>query len=263
MKNKPLTTFEIYPAIDLRQGQVVRLRTGDPSQQTTYPLFPEEAARRWCEQGAVWLHVVNLDGAFSEASHANHEATARIVTTAARYGARVQFGGGLRSQEALEAAFDLGVTRVILGTVLVEQPSLLREGLRRWGGEQIVAGIDARKGIVQVRGWAEGGGVGALALAQELAEQGLRWIIYTDISRDGTGYGANLVETAALAQQSGLQVIASGGFDRLEEVTEARTLGLAGVILGRALYEEHILLQDALEIAKGEENAGKTNYPLP
>ncbi|MCC7187085.1 MAG: 1-(5-phosphoribosyl)-5-[(5-phosphoribosylamino)methylideneamino] imidazole-4-carboxamide isomerase [Acidobacteria bacterium] len=264
MENKPSssTLFEIYPAIDLRQGQVVRLRTGDPGQQTTYPLSSEEAAQRWCEQGAAWLHVVNLDGAFGEAGRANHEAIARIVTAASQYGAQVQLGGGLRSLEALQAVFDLGAARAILGTALVEQPTLLQESLRRWGSERIVAGIDARDGVVQVRGWATGGGVGARALAQQMAEQGLRWMIYTDISRDGTGQGANLAETAALAQQSGLQVIASGGFDRLEEVAEARNLGLAGVILGRALYEEHILLRAALELTKGEGNVGKTSYSL-
>lgn len=250
------TPFEIYPAIDLRQGMVVRLRTGDPGQQTTYPLTPEQAARRWCEQGTRWLHVVNLDGALGESALASQKAAGQIAAVAAEYGVRVQFGGGVRSLAAVEAALNAGIARVVLGTALIEQPELLPLAFDRWGSERIAAGVDARHGVVQVQGWVADGGVSALALAQKLAGQGLRWMVYTDISRDGTGQGANLAGTVELARQSGLQVIASGGFDRLEEIVEARSLGLAGVILGRSLYEGRILLQPALELANGGENAG-------
>jgi phosphoribosylformimino-5-aminoimidazole carboxamide ribotide isomerase len=248
--------FEIYPAIDLRGGQVVRLRTGDPAQQTIYSISPEQAAQEWCSQGAKWLHVVNLDGAFGEASQTNWQAAEIIMATARAYGVKVQFGGGIRSLEALAKAFEMGADRVVLGTVLVENPELLPLAIARWGNERIAAGVDARSGVVQVRGWLKGAGVDATDLAQKLVQQDLIWMVYTDISRDGTGQGANLVETAALAQRSGLRVIASGGFDRPDEVAQAKALGLAGVILGRALYEGKIELRSVLELVIGGENAG-------
>lgn len=258
----PIVPFEVYPAIDLRQGRVVRLRTGDPDQQTTYALTPEQAARRWCEQGARWLHVVNLDGAFGEPASASQQAVRQIAATTAGYGAKVQFGGGVRSLAVVEAVLNAGVARVVLGTVLIEQPELLPLALARWGIERIAAGVDACQGMVKVRGWGTDGGVSALKLAQKLTAQGLRWMIYTDIGRDGTGQGADLAGTVELSRQSGLQVIASGGFNRLEEVAAARSAGLAGVILGRSLYEGRIQLDEALAFTDGGKNVGKTNHSL-
>lgn len=255
-------SFEVYPAIDLRGGQVVRLRTGDPSQQTTYPIPPEQAAREWCAQGARWLHVVNLDGAFGEAGQANRRAVERIIAAAGEHGAGVQYGGGIRSLEALEEIFGLGAGRAVLGTVLVEKPELLPLAIERWGSERIAAGLDARHGVVQVRGWMKSADIDAAQLAERLAQQGLTRIIYTDIGRDGTGQGANLVETAALAQRSSLRVIASGGFDHPEEVARAKSLGLTGVILGRALYEGKMDLRGVLELVGGGKNAGETYHPL-
>lgn len=252
----PKNVFELYPAIDLRGGQVVRLRTGDPGQQTVYNNDPADAAKRWLSSGAGWLHVVNLDGAFGEADNANQAALEAVVRTAQTLGAQVQFGGGLRSLAALKTVFELGVSRAILGTVLVEQPDLLPAALQIWGADKIAAGIDARDGEVRVRGWQEGSAVNAKELAVKLAGQGLCWIIFTDISRDGTGFGANLNETAELAQESGLQVIASGGFSQLPEVLSAKQLGLSGAILGRSLYEGKIDLKEAVQALKGSGYAG-------
>lgn len=247
--------FELYPAIDLRRGQVVRLRKGDPDRQTTYTLSPAQAAQRWLAQGARWLHVVNLDGAFGESGAANSRALTEILAVAQEAGAQVQFGGGVRSMETVEAVLEAGVSRVVLGTVLVEQKGLFGQAVERWGPERLAAGVDARRGVVQVRGWAVGSGIKALELAGRLAQEGARWLVYTDIARDGTGAGANLAETAALANECGLQVIASGGFDRLEEITTAKKLGLAGAILGRALYEERLNLAEIFKVIRGEKNA--------
>jgi len=232
-----MSTFQIYPALDLRRGQVVRLQEGDPTRQTDYDADPVAAARRWLSAGARWLHVVNLDGAFGEAGAANHSALGAILRVAAEFGASVQFGGGLRTAEALEAALSLGVTRVVIGTALVEQPELLGLALRRWGPEKIAAGLDARDGQIQVRGWQQGTALPALNLAQQLAAQGLRWLIFTDIARDGLQTGLNLSATTALAQASGLNVIASGGVGGWDDVRAACKAGLPGVIVGKALYE--------------------------
>jgi phosphoribosylformimino-5-aminoimidazole carboxamide ribotide isomerase len=235
METQP--TFTVFPAIDLRGGQVVRLKEGDPSRQTSYSADPAGTARRWIAAGARWLHVVNLDGAFGESSRANQAALASILAAAGPAGVSVQFGGGLRSLEAIQTALDLGVTRAVLGTIIVEQPEVLAQALRRWGSPRIAAGLDARDGLVQVRGWQSATPLQAVDLACSLQLGGLGWLIFTDIARDGLQTGLNLLATTRLAQASGLNVIASGGVSRLEDVRQAKEAELAGVIVGRALYE--------------------------
>jgi phosphoribosylformimino-5-aminoimidazole carboxamide ribotide isomerase len=230
-------TFTVYPAIDLRQGQVVRLKQGDPSRQTVYGREPAATARRWLEAGARWLHVVNLDGAFGERDAANQSALAAILQTAQSYDAYVQFGGGLRSMQSLEQILELGVERAILGTVAAEKPDLLKQALQRFGGEHIAAGIDARNGKVQIRGWAQAAQISALDLARRMAVLGVSWVIFTDVSRDGVGRGLNIPATQTMAKIPGLRLIASGGVDGPEDVRTAKQAGFAGVIVGRALYE--------------------------
>jgi phosphoribosylformimino-5-aminoimidazole carboxamide ribotide isomerase len=232
--------FTIFPAIDLRAGQVVRLKEGDPNREKRYSTDPSGTALRWMEAGAGWLHVVNLDGAFGEASSANYQALQAILVEARRNGVRVQFGGGLRSLESIRGALEAGADRVVLGTLIVEQPEVLAKALDLWGSERIAAGIDARDGRVQVRGWQHETPLLALDLARSLREQGLRWLIFTDIARDGLQTGLNLAATTALARESGLLVVASGGVSRIEEIRQAKDAGLAGVIVGRALYEGSI-----------------------
>ena len=205
-------------------------------------------ARRWLEAGARWLHVVNLDGAFGENEMANREALRAILRTAAEFPANIQFGGGIRSLDAVEEALDLGVRRVILGTVAAEQPEIVGKTIQTFGPEQIAAGIDARDGLVRVRGWKEGSGLPAADLALQLKETGVRTIIFTDIRRDGLGSGLNIDATRALAEAAGLDVIASGGVHTIEDVTAARKAGLAGTIIGRALYEGTIDLGIALKV---------------
>lgn len=241
-------SFTVYPAIDLRAGKVVRLKEGDPERMTAYSDDPEQTARRWLEAGAHWLHVVNLDGAFGENETANREALRAILRTAAEFPANVQFGGGIRSLEAMEEALDLGVRRVILGTIAAEQPEIVGQAIQTFGSEQIAAGLDARDGLIHVRGWKEDRGLPVVDLALQLKKTGVRTIIFTDIRRDGLGSGLNIDATRALAEATSLDVIGSGGVHTIEDVTAAREAGLAGTIIGRALYEGTIDLGKALEI---------------
>lgn len=236
-------SFTIYPAIDLRGGKVVRLKEGDPTRLTAYSDDPVETARRWLDSGATWLHVVNLDGAFGETDSANLAALENI----SQLGAHVQFGGGLRSLAAIERAIGLSVSRVVLGTVAIEEPDLVADAVNRFGVEKVAVGIDMREGIVRVRGWKKSSGIKAKDLALHMRTLGLRTVIFTDVSRDGLGSGLNILSTRQLAQTSGLEVIASGGVHSLDDVIAARDAKLAGVIIGRALYEGTIDLKEALE----------------
>lgn len=236
--------FTILPAIDLRQGQVVRLKMGDPSRQTVYSNDPAQTARRWLSAGARWLHVINLDGAFNEVDSKNQNALTQIIEAAEEFGASVQFGGGLRSSAAIDRALNLGVTRVVLGTIVIEQRAVLESALQRWGAERVAAGLDAREGLVQVRGWKEGSKIKAIDLTIQLQANGLRWMVYTDIAQDGMGSGINLEQTLELYRACPLQIIASGGANSLDDIQRVRQAGLAGVIVGQALYSGSIQAED-------------------
>ena len=242
-----MSTFTIYPAIDLRAGQVVRLKEGDPNQQTQYSDDPGDTARRWLEAGAKWLHVVNLDGAFGETDSANQTALRAILDIANMFEARVQFGGGLRSLDMVRQTLKLGVSRVVLGTVAIERPELVAAALKEFGSEKIAIGIDARDGLVRVHGWQSNSGMRATELALQMHATGVRTVIFTDISRDGLGSGLNISSTRELADIAGLEVIASGGVHTLNDVIAAREANLTGVIIGRALYEGTIDLRVALD----------------
>jgi phosphoribosylformimino-5-aminoimidazole carboxamide ribotide isomerase len=236
----PEQNFIIFPAIDLRGGQVVRLKEGDPNRQTHYSTDPGGTARRWIEAGAGWLHVVNLDGAFGQSGGANDLALRAILSEANRVNVQVQFGGGMRSIAAIQTALELGVSRAILGTLAVEQPQVLNEALARWGAERIGVSLDARDGRVQTRGWQSDTPLLAVDAARELHKAGLSWLVFTDIARDGLQTGLNLQATVEMARSSQLKVIASGGVSQLEDVRAAQKAGLAGAIVGRALYEGSI-----------------------
>ncbi len=240
--------LDIYPAIDLRKGQVVRLQLGDPQRQTTFSPDPLAVAQQWIASGARWLHVVNLDGAFDEAGLANWQVLPQLTAL----GIPVQFGGGLRSLKDIARAVNLGVSRVILGTLAIEEPDIVADALRIFGVERIAVGIDARDGQVKTRGWQSDTSSSPVNLGLQMGALGVRTVIYTDISRDGILTGVNIQATRELARGTGLNVIASGGVASLEDVY--RTLdgtedGVTGLIIGRALYDGEIDLAEALTAA--------------
>ncbi len=239
-------SFTIYPAIDLRNGRVVRLQFGDPNKQTIFSDDPAAMGRQWIAAGAEWLHVVNLDGAFDETGAANWAALAQLT----QLGANVQFGGGIRALPDVERALNAGAVRVILGTVAIENPALVTEAIRQFGADKVVVGIDARDGRVKTRGWLHETAVSPTQLGQQMRALGVQTIIYTDISRDGVLTGVNAQATADLAQATGLQVIASGGVAALDDITRCAALadqGVVGVITGRAIYDGRLDLHSALQ----------------
>jgi phosphoribosylformimino-5-aminoimidazole carboxamide ribotide isomerase len=224
----------IYPAIDLRHGKVVRLKYGDPEQQTTYSDDPLATARRWAEAGAHWVHVVNLDGAFGD--QAGAAVNRSLLQSLAAVGPRIQFGGGLRSLADIEAALARGAARVVIGTLAIEQPEVLREAVGRFGSDRVVVGLDTRQGRVKTRGWQSDGGTDAITLGRQIRSAGVNLVVHTDIGRDGDLSGVNREASIDLARETGLQVIASGGVNSIEDVLRLNIAGIEGVIIGRALY---------------------------
>jgi len=239
-------SFTVYPAIDLRGGKVVRLKEGDPTRMTTYSDDPVETAQRWLHAGAQWLHVVNLDGAFGESDHANRVALESIL----KLGARVQFGGGMRSLDAIDTVLSLGVSRVVLGTLAIENPDVVADAIRKFGTARIAVGIDARDGLVRVSGWKDDSRIKATDLALHMRTLGLATVIFTDIRRDGLGSGLNISATRDLADVSGLAVIASGGVHTVDDVIAAKEAGLAGCIIGRALYDGTVDLKEVISVVE-------------
>jgi phosphoribosylformimino-5-aminoimidazole carboxamide ribotide isomerase len=237
----------ILPAIDLRGGQCVRLRQGDYGQETVFGDDPAAMARRWVDQGAAYLHLVDLDGA-REGRPVNGDSVRRIVEAA---GVPCQLGGGLRSAEHVAEALRWGVARVILGTRALKDPAGCEELCRRFP-QQVALGIDARQGRVATQGWLEESETTALELARRCAGWPLAALIYTDISRDGMLAGPNVEATAELARAVSVPVIASGGVTTLDDVRRLAGRGLAGCIIGRALYEGRLDLAAAIRLV-GEE----------
>jgi len=236
----------VYPAVDLRNGHVVRLREGDPNQQTIFSDDPITTAQRWIDQGAEWLHVVNLDGAFGDDSP-----NLQIAFDLCKLGVPVQFGGGIRSLDHVKQALEGGISRVVLGTAAVQQPELVFEALERWGAEAICVSLDARSGRIATHGWQVTSELTPIELGQTMARGGLRHVLFTDVSRDGKLQGINLDATIQLAQQTGLQVIASGGVSHLHEIRALGASGaVAGVIVGMALYTGVFTLAEALSAAQ-------------
>ena len=235
-------TFELIPAVDLKGGKCVRLQEGDLSRSIQYSDDPLAMALHWQELGAARLHLVDLDGAFS--GSAQHLEVARSIFRNLKI--PVQFGGGLRTLEHIERVLASGADRAILGTVAVEKPETVAEAVRRHG-DRIVIGIDARDGLVALRGWVDCSEISAVELARRAKLLGVGRVIYTDVSRDGMLGGVNFEATARLASETGIRVIASGGVASEKDVLalwEHRACGVEGVILGRSLYEKRIDLRD-------------------
>lgn len=240
--------IEIIPAIDLLGGKCVRLSQGDYDRVAVYGDDPGAVAAAFVAAGAPRVHVVDLDGARAGRPH-NRDAVRAIVTAAKDV--PIELGGGMRSLDAIEEALALGVERAILGTAALRDPALVREAARRHPG-RIAVGIDARAGRVAVEGWLETSDVVALDVARYFEDAGVAALVYTEIARDGMGTGPDLDATAALAAAVSIPVIASGGVGSEEHVRRAAaTPGIAGLIIGKALYEGTLKLDRALAIAKG------------
>jgi phosphoribosylformimino-5-aminoimidazole carboxamide ribotide isomerase len=240
----------LFPAIDLKGGKCVRLLRGEMSAATTFNDDPADQARKFAAAGCRWIHVVDLDGAFAGAP-VNAPAVRAILATVK---VPVQLGGGIRDAAGIAAWLDAGVARVILGTVALRDPDLVKRACKDWP-ERIVVGIDARGGRVAVEGWAETSDVLAVDLAKKFADAGVAAIVYTDIERDGAMGGPNVEATAALAKASGIPVIASGGVSSLDDLKALKARasdGIVGVISGRALYDGRIDLASAVKLLEAK-----------
>jgi phosphoribosylformimino-5-aminoimidazole carboxamide ribotide isomerase len=239
---------ELFPAIDIRRGRVVRLSQGSAERETVYAEDPAEVAEAFAQAGARWIHLVDLDRAFDQGS--NDDA---IRTVVERVGPRVrlQLGGGLRTLDRVQAGLDLGVRRLVIGTAAATDPEMLDAAVTLAPPDYLAVGLDARDGFVAVRGWTETSTLRTIDLARRVVEQGIGTLIYTDVTRDGMLQGPDLSGATAL-QTSGARVVASGGVASLADLHRIAQAGLAGAIVGRARYEGRIALGDALGLARDE-----------
>lgn len=238
----------ILPAIDIKDGRCVRLLQGRMEDETVYGDDPSAMAHRWQDEGAEWLHIVDLNGAF-EGRGVNDDAVHRIVESVDM---NTELGGGIRDLARIETLLGMGLSRVIIGTAAVEQPEMVREAVTRFGAERIVVGIDARDGIAKTRGWAADGGLSAVELGRSMRELGVIRTVYTDISRDGMLTGPNVEETARMARETGLKVIASGGVSKIDDIAALKRHeadGIEAVITGKAIYEGTLDVREAIAVA--------------
>ncbi len=242
-----LGMFNIYPAIDLRRGRCVRLLHGKADKETVYFEDPLEPAEKWIAQGAEWLHVVDLDGAFT-GKPAHLEEISRI----AALGCKVQVGGGLRDEAAIEKILAAGATRAVLGTSAVEDPELPARAVSRFGTDSIAVGLDAKGGYLALRGWVKETKINTLDFAGKLEDAGVGTVIHTDIATDGALTGPNLTSQGELAAACKLSIIASGGVSSLGDVEALARLAaehdnIGGVIVGRALYEGRVSVRETID----------------
>lgn len=232
----------LFPAIDIYEGKAVRLYGGDYSKVTVYG-EPAEIARRFEDAGAEWVHIVDLNGA--ESSGTNFDKISQIASGTRL---KIQTGGGVRSAQRAKELLDSGATRVVFGTVCVTEPETVEEALASYGTEAVVCGLDARDGLVAVRGWKERSALTPEELGKRLTRAGVRYFLYTDVSRDGKLTGVDIDGTAALSKALGADVIASGGVKDLSDLERLKERGVYGAILGKAYYENKIDLKEALRI---------------
>jgi phosphoribosylformimino-5-aminoimidazole carboxamide ribotide isomerase len=238
--------MQIIPAIDLRDGRCVRLSQGRKEQTKVYDADPVAVACGFASEGAELLHLVDLDGAFSEPNSRNRAVLHEIVRA---IDIPVQFGGGLRQTADVARAINYGVSRVVIGTVAAESPEILSQMLEQFGSKAIVVGIDASHGMVATRGWETEPEIDALTLGQRVAALGVERIVYTDIQRDGMLAGPNIEQTSLMARETGLKVTASGGVSAIADLLKLKAVsqsGIDSVIVGKALYEGRFTLSEAL-----------------
>lgn len=242
--------MQLYPAIDIRGGRCVRLTQGLFDNVTVYSDDPADMARLWAEQGASFLHVVDLDGA--RTGHSVNEPVIRGIVEAVNI--PVQLGGGIRSRETARAMLEMGVRRVIIGTKAAQRPEFLRELVEEFGPESVVAGVDAKDGMAAVEGWEKVSSMSAAELCLRMKDLGVRHIVYTDIARDGMLAGPNTAAVKRLTDETGLDIIASGGVSCMEDLEELCQNGIRGAIIGKALYEKRVDLREA--VRRFERRAG-------
>lgn len=239
--------MEIIPAIDIRGGQCVRLYKGDFDLETVFSDDPKAIALQWQAEGAQRLHLVDLDGAKT----GTPQNLSIIKTITDNLDIPIQMGGGLRSIESITAVMDLGVERVVLGTSAVEDPDLVENVMKKFGSQAAVVGVDARDGLVAVRGWVENSVTRAVDLVKRMVDLGVSRFLYTDISRDGTLTEPNFAEVSEVIKTSSVAILASGGITSLEHLRHLNEIGAEGAIIGKALYTGTIELRDALNVLKG------------
>ena len=242
--------MQIYPAIDLKDGQGVRLLHGNFDRMTVYAPNPKFQAEKFIAAGCEWIHVVDLDGALKGAS-ANQQAVNAICQT----GARIQLGGGIRTMQDIENWLSAGISRVVLGTIALKNPKLVIKAAKAFPGH-IAVGADARNGRIAAEGWLEDSDIEAVDLVRRFEDCGVAAVIFTDISRDGALTGVNAEATAALADAVSVPIIASGGVKGIEDIKAClakSATGIEGVIAGRALYDGRLDLREALAVAQGKE----------
>jgi len=238
----------VYPAIDIRGGKAVQLVEGDYSRETVFDADPVDAARRWADAGAEWIHIVDLDGA-RDGVRVNRDAIARIRKAVT---VKLELGGGLRTLDDLNAMYELGIDRMVIGSAAVSNPQLVERAVTRFGG-LIGVGLDARDGKLAAHGWLDQTDVDAFDAARRFAAAGVEHVIFTDIRRDGNMRGPNLDALQEMIDTVPANIIASGGVSSLADVAAVRQLGAAGVIIGSGLYKGAIALPDALTIASGKD----------
>lgn len=242
-----MTSIQVYPAIDMKGGKCVRLYQGDYEQETIYGDSPFEMAKKFADEGATWIHLVDLDGAKDgEKIHSNE-----VIRIAKELPVSVQIGGGIRTKEDVRFYLENGVNRVIIGSLAISQPELVAELIEEFGGDRIVIGLDAKDGMVATHGWLETSTQSAIEVGRYFASKGAKHVIFTDIATDGTLQGPNLAANKELAEATGLSVIVSGGISSLEDIGEVANLAkdttVRGVITGKALYNNRFTLTEALQ----------------
>lgn len=236
--------MDLFPAIDIRGGRVVRLSQGEADRETAYNADPVAQAEEFVAGGARWIHVVDLDRAFGTGENLT---LLRSIVQRVGDKVRIQTGGGIRSLDALRAVLELGVARAVLGTATVTDPALVPGALQLAGAEGVVIGLDAREGKVAIRGWVEKTDLDVADVCRRVLSQGARHVVYTDVGRDGMLSGPDLDGSIAL-QKLGAQVISSGGVASLDDLRAVQRAGLSGAIVGRAIYEGKFTVADALEV---------------
>lgn len=236
--------MQLYPAIDIKNGQCVRLRQGLFQETQIYSSNPVKVALSFLEQGATYIHMVDLDGALMGYS-VNEEIFKTVVKET---GLPIQVGGGIRTIKDIENKLEAGISRIIIGTKAVENPAFVKEAVSAFGADKIVVGIDAKDGMVAIEGWERVSSISAQELALKMKDYGVKTIVYTDISKDGMLQGPNIEQTKAISDATGLDVIASGGVSSLKDLEMISLSGVHGAIIGKAIYENRVNLAKAIEL---------------